>query len=137
MTALVLDTRALEVIADRTADSAAARRVRTMLAAAARIGVPVRVSTAVLSEAYRGTAADAAVDHVLRRGVRPITMGHAMARMAGGLRAKDRLDSCHTVDAFVIATAVRLGGGIVATADPDDLRSLARDHPSVRVESIS
>jgi len=44
---------------------------------------------------------------------------------------------CHTVDAFVIATSVRLGGGIVATADPDDLRSLARDHPKVSVESIS
>jgi predicted nucleic acid-binding protein len=136
VTALVLDTRALEVIADRNADPAASRRVRNMLVAAAQLGVPVRVSTAVLSEAYRGNAADTAVDYVLRRGVRPITMGQAMARLAGGLRAKVRLDSCHTVDAFVIATAVRLGGGIVATADPYDLRSLARDHPSVRVESI-
>jgi len=53
VTALVLDTRALEVIADHTADPAGSRRVRNMLAAAARIGVPVRVSTAVLSEAYR------------------------------------------------------------------------------------
>jgi hypothetical protein len=53
-----------------------------------------------------------------------------MARLAGGRRAKERLDSCHTVDAFVIATVVRLGGGIVATADPDDLRSLARTTPA-------
>lgn len=137
MTALVLDTRALELIAHRRADPAGTRRVRNMLTAAARIGVPVRVPTAVLSEVYLGDPSDAAVDHVLRRGIRPITMGQAMARVAGALRTRDRLDSCHTVDAFVIATSVRLGGGIVATADPDDLRSLARDHPKVSVESIS
>ena len=64
-------------------------------------------------------------------------MGQATARVAGALRTRDRLDSRHTIDAFVIATSVRLGGGIVATADPDDLRSLARDHPNVSVESIS
>jgi len=137
MTALVLDTRALEVLADRMADPRAARRVRNMLTAAARTGVPVRVPTAVLSEAYRGSGADAAVDHVLGRGIRAITMGQAMARLAGGLRSRDRLDSCHTVDAFVVATAVRLGGGIVATGDPQDLKSLARDHPNVRVEPVS
>jgi predicted nucleic acid-binding protein len=60
-----------------------------------------------------------------------------MARLAGGLRNRDRLDSCHTVDAFVVATAVRLGGGIVATADPQDLKALARDHPNIRVEPVS
>ena len=137
VTALVLDTRALEVLADRTADPAASRRVRNMVAAAARLGVPVRVPTAVLSEAYRGGRADSAVDFVLGRGVRPITMGQSMARLAGQLRARDRLDSCHTVDAFVIATSVRLGGGLVATGDPNDLRSLARDHQHVRVESVN
>lgn len=136
MTALVLDTRALDLLSDRRADPAGTRRVRAMLAAAARLGVPVRVSSAVLSESYQGGPIDAAVDHVLRRGVRPVTMGQAMARVAGALRARDGLDSCHTVDAFVVATSVRLGGGIIATADPDDLRGLARDHPNVRIEAI-
>jgi hypothetical protein len=134
MTALVLDTRALEVISDRRADPEAARHVRNMMTAAARMGVPVRVPTAVLAEAYRGTGADAMVDLVLGRGVRPITMGRAMARLAGGLRNRDRLDSCHTVDAIVVATSVRLGGGIVATGDPTEVRSLARDHPNIRIE---
>lgn len=137
MTALVLDTRTLEVLADRRADTRATRRVQSMLTAAARLGLPVRVPTAVLSESYRGTGADAGIDRLLRHGIRPITMGQAMARLAGGLRHRDGLDSCHTVDAFVVATAVRLGGGIVATADPDDLRSLAREHPNVKVEAIS
>jgi hypothetical protein len=36
-----------------------------------------------------------------------------------------------------IATAIRLGGGIVATGDPDDLRSLARDHGNVKVQLLS
>lgn len=126
----------MEVLADRRADPASSRRVRNMLAGAARVGAPVRVPTAVLSEAYRGGRADAAVDRVLGRGVRPITMGQAMARLAGELRSRDRLDSCHTVDAFVIAASVRLGGGLVATGDPDDLRSLARYHPHVHVEPV-
>jgi predicted nucleic acid-binding protein len=40
-------------------------------------------------------------------------------------------------DALVIATAIRLGGGIVATGDPDDLRSLARDQRNVKVEGVN
>lgn len=137
MAALVLDTRALEVIADRNADPHGARRVQSMLTSAARLDIPVRVPTAVLVEAYRGTAADAAVDRVLGSGVRPITMGQATARLAGRFRHRDGLNSCHAVDALVIATAVRLGGGIVATGDPDDLRSLAREHPNVKVEPVA
>jgi hypothetical protein len=137
MPVLVLDTRALEVVADTAADRRAARRMQSMLTSAARLGVPVRVPTAVLAEAYRGTPADAAVDRVLGHGIRSITMGHAMARLAGRLRHRDRLNSCHTVDAFVVAAAVRLGGGIVATGDPADLRSLAREHPNVKIEPLA
>lgn len=85
---------------------------------------------------YQGKAGDARIDFVLARGVRPVTMDQAMARIAGGLRARDRLGSCHTVDAFVVATSVRLGGGTIATGDPDDLRALGRDHPGVRIEAI-
>jgi hypothetical protein len=137
MAVLVLDTRALEVVADTAADRGAARRMQSMLTSAARLGVPVRVPTAVLAEVYRGTPADAAVDRVLGHGIRPITMGHATARLAGLLRHRDRLNSCHTVDTFVVAAAVRLGGGIVATGDPADLRSLAREHPNVKIEPLA
>lgn len=137
MTALVLDTRALEVIADPKADLRAARRMRDMLSYAARLGIPVRVPTAVLAESYRGSPADSAIDRVLGSGIRLITIGQATARQAGRLRFRDHLDSCHTVDALVIATAIRLGGGIVATGDPDDLRSLAREHANVKVQSLT
>jgi hypothetical protein len=30
-----------------------------------------------------------------------------------------------------------LGGGLVATGDPDDLRSLAREHPNIKVQPLS
>jgi predicted nucleic acid-binding protein len=137
MTALVLDSRALELIADPKADVKAAQRMRDMLDSADRMGIPVRVPTAVLAEAYRGTAADAAIDRVVGQGIRAITLGQATARQAGTLRHRDRLNSCHIVDALVVATAIRLGGGIVATGDPDDLRSLAREHSNVKVEPLS
>lgn len=137
MTVLVLDTRALELLADRKADLQAAQRMRNLLKAADREGVPVRVPTAVLAEAYRGTPADAAIDRVLGKGIKPITLGQAMARQSGKLKHRDRLDSCHTVDAAVVATAIRLGGGIIATGDPDDLCSLAREHTNIDVHGLS
>src|ERR1700683_5865051 len=108
MTALVLDTRALEVVADPKADSSAARHMRDMLASARRMGIPVRVPTAVLAEAYRGIPADAAFDRVLARGIRPFTTGQAAAQLAGGLRYRDRLGPWHTVDALVLAAGTRL-----------------------------
>jgi len=137
MTALVLDTRAVELIADRNADVQAAKRMRDILDATDRAGIPVRVPTAVLAEAYRGTAADAAIDRILGTGIRPITLGQSIARHAGGLRHRDRLDSRHTVDAVVVATAIRLGGGVIATGDPDDLLSLARGHDNVKIQALS
>lgn len=136
MTAVILDTRAVEVLADHKADPAAARHLRDLLAWAARRDVPVRIPTAVLAEAYRGTRADVGVDRVLNSGVRAITIGRATARVAGALRYRDGLDSCHTVDALVVATAVRLGGGIIATGDPNDIGTLARDHPNVAVDRL-
>lgn len=134
---IVLDTRALEVFTDPKADARATELVRDLIAAAIRTGTPVRVPTAVLAEVYRGTRADAAIDRVLGEGIRPITLGQAMARQTGKLKYRDRLDSCHTVDAAVVATTVRLGGGIIMTGDPDDLRSLARDHTNVDVHGLS
>jgi hypothetical protein len=95
------------------------------------------VPTAVLAEAYHSTAADAAIDRVLGNGIRPITLGQSTARHAAGLKYRDRLDSCHTVDAVVVATSLRLGGGIIATGDPNDLRSLARDQTNIKIQALS
>lgn len=40
------------------------------------------------------------------------------------------------IDALVVATAIRFGGGIVVTHDPDDLRALAARHPSVSIFDV-
>ena len=40
------------------------------------------------------------------------------------------------VDALVVAAAVRLGGGLIVTHDPDDLEGLAANHPAVRIAVI-
>jgi predicted nucleic acid-binding protein len=137
VTAVVLDTRALEVFADPKADARATRLVRDLLNLAKATSIPVRVPTAVLAEAYRGTSADAAIDRVFKSDIKPITLGRSMARQAGHLRRRDKLNSCHTVDAAVVATAVRLGGGIILTGDPDDLTSLAREHANIEVQGLS
>lgn len=38
---------------------------------------------------------------------------------------------------MVVATAVRLGGGTVATGDPDDLGALAAGYPNVKVWDLT
>jgi len=136
MPAVVLDSEAVVALADRSR-GASRRRARHVLAAAARLQLPVRVPSAVLAEVYRGTGADALIDGVLDgRGIRVVTTGRRMARVAGELRHRDRLDSCHVVDCLVVAAAVRLGGGLIATGDAGDIRRLARAHPNVRIAPL-
>src|SRR5260370_32371018 len=129
MAVLCLDTRALEVVADLGADRRAARRMQSMLTSAARLGVPVRVPTAVLAEAYGGTQADAAVDRVLGHGMRPITMGQAMARVAGRLPPRDPPTPGPPVQPFRVAPPWPLVGGITPTRAPPDLFSPPPDPP--------
>jgi predicted nucleic acid-binding protein len=137
VTALVLDAGALSVLADRRLTDST-RRVRALLAVAWARDAEVVVPSAVLAELYRGDGSDAAIDSVLTgRGVRTVTSGRRIARTAGGLRHRDRLDSCHVVDCIVVATAVRLGGGVVATGDLHDMERLARDHPNVVIRPIT
>jgi len=37
---------------------------------------------------------------------------------------------------MVVATAIRLGGALIATADPLDLTALAQSHPNVKIWSL-
>jgi predicted nucleic acid-binding protein len=107
------------------------------LRSAERRNVPVRVPSAVLVELYRGSGADEAVDHVLARGfARVVTTGVRIARISGHLLAAAGRDSELAIDALVVATAIRLGGGLVLTHDPGDLELLAADHPNVRIVPV-
>ena len=131
MPTVVLDTEALSALATGR-PAARFEAVRALVRDAQREEDPVVVPSAVLAEADRGTGADAAIDRVLGAdgGVRVVTTGQAMARVAGALRHRDRLDSCHVVDCVVVATALRLGASMIVTADEVDMRRLARDADS-------
>lgn len=97
----------------------------------------MRVPSAVLVEVYRGRGQDAAIDRELARGAaRVVTTGRAIARIAGHLLATAGRGSEMAVDALVVATAIRLGGGVVLTHDPGDLALLAAGHTNVRIAAI-
>jgi predicted nucleic acid-binding protein len=99
--------------------------------------VPVRVPSVVLVELYRGGRTDLSVDAVLARGfAQVVTTGARIARIAGHLLAGAGPTTEMAVDAIVVATAIRLGGGVVVTHDPDDLRLLAARHPNVAVAAV-
>jgi predicted nucleic acid-binding protein len=94
----------------------------------------VRIPSAALVELYRGHGVAEAIDGVLARGfAQVVTTGARMARIAGHLLADVDAGGEMAIDALVVATAIRFGGGIVATHDPDDLRRLAARHPNVSI----
>lgn len=137
MPVAVLDSEALWRLARARPGSERAENVRALLRSAERRGYDTVVPSAVLVEVYRGGREDAAVDRVIagaRIGI--VTSGRAMARIAARLLTRDALDSCHVVDALVVATAIRFGGGVILSNDPEDLKALARDHLNVQVSSL-
>lgn len=102
-----------------------------------RRNFPVRVPSAVLVELYRGRGTDEAVDSVLSRGfAQVVTTGTRIARIAGHLLANAGRGSEMAIDALVVASTIRLGGGLVATHDPGDLALLAVGYPNVTIAAI-
>src|SRR3546814_12336682 len=88
-------------------------------------------------ELYRGHGSDEPIDALLGRGfARVVTTGARIARIAGHLLADAGAGSEMAIDALAVATAVRFGGGIVATHHPDDLRLLAGRHANVSILEI-
>jgi predicted nucleic acid-binding protein len=134
---LILDSEALSALARPEQDRERHQRVRAGLRSAERRGEPIRVPSAVLVELYRGAGTDEAIDHVLSRGfARVVTTGARITRIAGHLLARVDRGSEMAVDALVVATAIRLGGGLILTQDPRDLRLLAAGQPNVSVASV-
>ncbi len=135
--ALILDSEALSALARPRGDRERHDRVRAAARTAQRRGEPLRVPSAVLVELYRGGGRDEAIDAELARGyARVVTTGVRIARVAGHLLAAVGAGSELAVDALVVATAIRLGGGLVLTHDPADLRRLAAGHANVAVAAI-
>jgi predicted nucleic acid-binding protein len=133
---VLLDTEALSVLASPKERGASARRAQAILHAAALRYAPVRTSAAVLVEACRGQARDAAVARILNQGVDVLSVDRGTARVAARILNEANLDSCSAIDAMVVATAIRLGGALIVTSDPDDLSRLAMDHPDVEIQPL-
>jgi hypothetical protein len=70
---------------------------------------------------------------MVRFGLQSANVGPATAKRAGRMLGRDGLDSCSLADACVVATAVRSGGGVIATGDPGDPGRLAVDDPNVKI----
>ncbi len=137
MAVLVLDSEALSALARPHQALQRHQLVRAALRSAHQRNFPVRVPAAVLVELYRGGGTDAAIDSVLSRGIAQIvTTGARTARIAGHLLAATDAGSELAIDALVVATAMRFGGGMVLTHHPRDLTRLAADHPNVAIVSI-
>ncbi len=137
MAVLVLDTEATSALARPHINTERHALVRAALRSAHRRNHPVRVPSATLVELYRGGGTDEPVDRLLGGGfLSVITTGARIARTAGHLLAAARVGSEFAVDALVIATAVRLGGGLVLTHDPRDMALLAAGIPNVAIAEI-
>lgn len=135
--ALILDSEALSGIAQPRSAPQRHERVRAAMRSAQRRLEPLRVPSAVLVELYRGGGVDEAIDLELARGyAKVITTGVRIVRIAGHLWASIGAGRELAVDALVVATAVRLGDGLILTHDPADLPQLAAGEPNVRVGAV-
>ncbi len=132
---LILDAEAVNSLANPRERGVQAKRAQAVLTSAHRRGALIRIPAPVLAETCRTRGRDAAVGRLLRL-VPVVPVDARIARRAGALLGRHGLDSSHAVDAFVIATAIGLGGGLVATGDPDDLRRLADGYANVRVVAL-
>jgi predicted nucleic acid-binding protein len=133
---VILDSEALSVLASPKERGASGRRAQAILQAAALRNTPVRTSAAVLVEACRGQARDAAVSRILNQGVDVLPVDRGTARVAARILNEANLDSCSAMDAILVATAIRLGGALIVTSDPYDLSRLAMDHPNVEIQPL-
>ena len=131
----VLDAEALSVLANPSERGSSARRAQAVLEAIERRGGSARVPAPVLAEVARNPARSAAVGRVLGR-ARVVPTDRAIAERAGHLLGRLGLDSCHAVDAFVVATAASLGNCVVLTGDPDHLTRLAAHVRAVAVQAL-
>lgn len=124
--ALILDSEALNALAQPRERKALASRAAAVLRFAFDRRALVRVPAPVLAEVCRGTRFDSAVNHLLNNpGVCIFDLTRAVAQQAGHLLARSRLSSAHAVDAFVVATALQFETAVIATGDPTDIRRLA------------
>lgn len=135
--ALILDSEALNALANPGERGALALRMRAVLQIARDHSAVVRVPAPVLAEVCRSPKLDAAVNRVLgMKGIVVAELTERIARRAGHLLARARLASDHAVDAFVVATALDFPDSLIATGDVGDIERLAAGFKQVRTFRI-
>jgi predicted nucleic acid-binding protein len=136
-TTLILDAEALNALARANERPVLAERARAILQVAYDQSALVRVPAPVLAEVCRGGRFNAAVERVLNgRGIVVRPLDETIAKRAGALLARAKLDSAHAVDAFVVATAAESAPAVIATGDPGDLGRLASGLRGVRLFAL-
>jgi predicted nucleic acid-binding protein len=139
MSSLILDSEGVSVLA-RSKRGIAFDRAQGYLVGALRTQSQVIVPAAVLAEQYRGGRFDQPIDAFFARHKDAITIvdtDRPLARIVGNLLAEHNLATAQHVDATVVATAARAGGGVILTADPGDIAPLAQGLPGIFVISLS
>jgi predicted nucleic acid-binding protein len=134
---VVLDAEAVNALLDPR--HPAERTVRRALEAARRLRRDVAIATITLAELYRGAGRSQALDALLARqpaGLLLRDTDRSLARLVGAILAESRANSALIADAHPVAVAVESGGGVVLTADADDLRRLASPYRTVIIEPL-
>ncbi|HEY6496294.1 MAG TPA: PIN domain-containing protein [Trebonia sp.] len=139
MTRLVLDAEAVNALLDPR--HPAERKVRQAMEAARRLGRDVAIATGTLGELHRGGGRNQAIDALITResknGLLIRDTDRPLARLIGGLLAEAGAGSELFADAHPVAVAVEAGGGVVQTADPDDLARLSAPYRSIVIEPLT
>jgi len=131
--ALILDAEAVSSLS-----AGKGRRfseARAALEAARRLRRDVVVPAVILAELYRGPRLNQLVDSCLSRetGISVRETDRGLARLVGSILATAGADSSDLADAHCVASAVERGGGVVMTADGDDMVRLAAPYPNIQV----
>ena len=135
--ALILDSEALNALANPVQRGALALRARAIARVAHERGALVRVPSPVLAEVCRGGRLDAPINQFLSRDVvRVVELTRPIAQRAGSLLAAARMSSAHAVDAFVVATALEFELALIASGDLKDIKRLAADHAQISVLAL-
>ena len=125
---LVLDSGAVIALARND------QRARSVLTAAWEAGADVSIPVVVFAETVRGRPRDAAVNRVIKAIGDSIEVTEADGRAAGHLLGDTKMST--TIDAIVVASTDRTGGGTILTSDPDDLRRLTERNSTIRIAAL-
>lgn len=135
--ALILDSEAVNALANPRARGSLTVRARAIAQVAYERGALLRVPAPVLAEVCRGPRLDAAVNHLLNRdAILVAELTRDIAQRAGGLLARTRMSSEKAIDAFVVATALEFELAVIASGDATDLARLAAPYPQISLMQL-